>query len=49
MIVAFHPELKFPRLVIYRSFDQNKNEISSLSDFQILDHDFFLTKRKLIK
>ena len=41
MIIAFHPELKLPRLVIYRSYDQNKNEISSLSHFQILDLDFF--------
>ena len=36
MIIAFHPELKLPRLVIYRSYNQNKNEISSLSHFQIL-------------
>ena len=48
IIIAFHPELKLPRVVIYRSYDQNKNEISSLSHFQILDLDFF-KNTKLIK
>ena len=41
IIIAFHPELKLPRVVVYRSYDQNKNEISSLSHFQISDIDFF--------
>ena len=41
IIIAFHPDLKLPRVVIYRSYDQNKSERSSLSHFQILDLDFF--------
>ena len=41
IIIAFHPELKLPSAVIYQSYDKNKNEISSLSHFQILNLDFF--------
>ena len=41
MIVAFHPELKIPRLVIFRSYDQNPNALVSLTHFQALQYDFF--------
>ena len=41
MIVAFHPELKIPRLVIFRSYDQNPNALVSLTHFQDLQYDFF--------
>ena len=41
MVVAFHPKINLPRIVIYRSFDQTENELQSLSHFQILDYDFF--------
>ena len=41
MIVAFHPELKIPRLVIFRSYDQNANVLISLTHFQALQYDFF--------
>ena len=41
MIVAFHPELKIPRLVIFRSYDQSPNALISLTHFQTLQYDFF--------
>ena len=41
MIVAFHPELKIPRLVIFRSYDQNPNPLISLTHFPTLQYDFF--------
>ena len=41
MIIAFHPELKIPRLVIFRSYDQNPNALISLTHFQALQYDFF--------
>ena len=41
MIVAFHPELKIPILVIFRSYDQNPNAMVSLILFQALQYDFF--------
>lgn len=41
MVVAFHPELKIPRLVIFRSYDQNHNALTSLSHFQALEFNFF--------
>ena len=40
MVVAFHPELKIPRLVIFRSYDQNPNALISLMHFQALQYDF---------
>ena len=41
MVVAFHPDLKIPRLVIFRSYDQNPNALISLTHFQVLEYDFF--------
>ena len=41
MVVAFHPKINLPRIVISWSFDQTENELQSLSHFQILDYDFF--------
>ena len=41
IIVAFHPEINLPRIVIYRSFDQTKNELQSLVHFEILENGFF--------
>ena len=41
MIVAFHPELKIRRLVIFRSYDQNPNALISLTHFQALQYNFF--------
>ena len=41
MVVAFHPDLKIPRLVIFRSYDQNSSTLTSLSHFQALDFNFF--------
>ena len=41
MIVAFHPELKIPRLIIFRKCDQNPNALISLTHFQVLQYDFF--------
>ena len=41
MVVAFHPDLKIPRLVIFQSYDQNLSTLTSLSHFQTLDFNFF--------
>ena len=41
IIVAFHPELKISRLVIFRSYDQNPSALISLRHFQTLQYDFF--------
>ena len=41
IIVAFHPDLKIPRLIIFRSYDQNKNVLTSLSHFEALENNFF--------
>ena len=40
MVVTFHPELKIPRLVRFRSYDQNPNALISLTHFQALQYDF---------
>ena len=39
IIVAFHPDLKIPRLIIFRSYDQN--QLTSLSHFETLENNFF--------
>ena len=41
MIIAFRQTINLPRKVIFRSFDQNENELYSLSHFNIIDFDFF--------
>ena len=41
MIVAFHPDLKIPRLIVYRGYDQDQQELQSLTHFQVLEYDFF--------
>ena len=37
IVVAFHPSLNIPRLVIYRSFDQTIEELNSKRHFDLLD------------
>ena len=41
MVVAFHPDLKIPRLMIFRSYDQNQNALTLLSHFDALEFNFF--------
>ena len=41
IIVAFHPELNLPRLVIYRSYDETINQLNSLVHLDIAKQDFF--------
>ena len=41
MIVAFHSELKIPKLNVFRSYNQNPNALISLTHFQALQYDFF--------
>ena len=43
IIVPFHPDLKIPRLIISRSYDQNQNELTSLSHFEALENNFLKT------
>ena len=44
IVAAFHPEVSFPRLVMFRSYDQTQDELQSLTHFQILDYNFFNNK-----
>ena len=44
MIVAFHPELNIPRIVIFRGYNQTQDELQPLTHFQILDYNFFNDK-----
>ena len=41
MVIAFHPELNLPRLFIYRSYDQNKTDLTSLHHFEVIQRNFF--------
>ena len=41
IIIAFHPDLKIPRLIIFPSYDQNQNVLTSLSQFEALENNFF--------
>ena len=41
MVAAFHPDLKVSRLVIFGSYNQNENALTSLSHFQALEFNFF--------
>ena len=42
IIAAFHPDLKLPHVIIYRSFDQTKEELNSLKHFlDVCDKIFF--------
>ena len=41
LIIAFHQTINLPKIVILGSFDQNENELYSLSHFNIIDFDFF--------
>ena len=45
IVVAFHPDLKFPRLIIYRSFDQDTKKLTSLSYFEAIEHSFVINKK----
>ena len=47
MVVTFHPDLKIPRLVIFRSYDQNPSALISLSHFQALEFNFFEDPKNL--
>ena len=39
--IAFHPDLKLPRLYIYRSYDQNRADLTSLHHFEAIQQNFF--------
>ena len=41
IVAAFHPELKNPRLYIYRSYDQAINQLTSMVHFEIVQQNFF--------
>ena len=45
IVIAFHPGLKFPRLIIYRSYDQSTEKSTSLSHFEAIEHNFFINKK----
>ena len=41
IIAAFHPDLNLPRIFIYRAYDQNKTDLTSLFHFEVVQPDFF--------
>ena len=41
MIIPFHPDLNLPRLYIYRSHDQSKEDLTSLHHFDAVQRNFF--------
>ena len=41
IIVAFHRQLSFPKIAIYRGFDQNREEISNMRHFKNKHQSFF--------
>ena len=41
IIIAFHPDLNLPRLYIYRSYDQNRADLTSLHHFEAIQRNFF--------
>ena len=45
MIIAFHPSIKLARISIFRSFDQNENDLQSISHFQVIEYYFFNTEK----
>ena len=45
IVIAFHPDLKFPRLIIYRSYEQSTKKSTSLSHFEATEHNFFKNKK----
>ena len=49
IIVAFHPELSIPRIVILRSYDQNPNELISLTHFKHWNIIFLIIQKILIR
>ena len=40
MVIAFHPDLNLPRLYIYRGYDQNRADLTSLHHFEALQRNF---------
>ena len=58
MIIAFHPSNKLPRISIFRSFDQNENDLQVKmtfkmtfkwkwpSHFQVIEYDFFNSEKE---
>ena len=44
IIIAFHPDLNLPRMVIYQSYDQSKSQLMSSTHFQAVEYNFFLKK-----
>ena len=47
IVIAFHPDLKFPRLIIYRNYEQSTEKSTSLSHFEAIEHNFFKNKTKM--
>ena len=43
IVVAFHPDLNFPRLYIYRSYDQTQQQLVSLHTLKLFKITFLQT------
>ena len=43
-MIAFHPDLNIPRIVIFRSYNQSPDKLTSLTHFQALEYNFFANK-----
>ena len=44
IVVVFHPDLELPRLYIYRSYDQDHAQLTSLVHFDTVQRNFFSNK-----
>ena len=44
MVIAFHPDLNIPRIVIFRSYNQSPEKLTSLTHFQALEYNVFANK-----
>ena len=45
IVIAFHPDLKLARLIIYRSYEQSTEKLTSLSHFEAIEYNFFVNKK----
>ena len=48
MIIAFHKDLELPKLAIFRSFEQDWEDLIDLDHFDAIEEKFLLIKRCLM-
>lgn len=48
IIIAFHKDLELPKIAIFRSFDQDWEDLVDLDHFDAIEEKFLLIKRCLM-